>query len=365
METNRANVTLLVNELLEEGLVREGDQDDKKVRGRKPTFLYLNSQNRVAVAVDVRATRTFLMLTDSIGKQIGEIVSFPTKFDPDEFVASLSWQIRKALGQFADSSTCSGIGIVIPGMIDVKTGVVIYAPALHWRKVNILEKLQNEFKGVDIHLENSGKACALSQIWSVRADRGESNDIVFVSVSDGVGVGVVLNGELVRGKHNTAGEFGHVPLSIDGPECFCGANGCWEAYISNIATLSRYLGKKVSDRKPRSLEEAEFTVENLIAKARGGDGKALLALHSTARYLGLGLATIINALDPSRIYIGGEITEAWDLIEPIVREAINERALIFELSDISLRIVPAIEYPRLRGAVALVTAPAFAAPKVA
>ena len=88
-------------------------------------------------------------------------------------------------------------------------------------------------------------------------------------------------------------------------------------------------------------------------------------MNSTARYLGLGLATIINSLDPSQIYLGGEITEAWDLIYREVRSAIKERALTVELGEIPIRTVPAIEHPRLRGAVPLVTTPAFAAPKVA
>src|SRR4029078_2840899 len=118
METNRANVTLLVNELLEENLVREGAQGTQKFRGRKPTFLYINSQRSTAVAIDVRASRTFMMITDSIGKQIGEIISFPTKFDPQEFVASMGWQVRKALKENTGSPTCSGIGIVMPGMLD-------------------------------------------------------------------------------------------------------------------------------------------------------------------------------------------------------------------------------------------------------
>ena len=156
-----------------------------------------------------------------------------------------------------------------------------------------------------------------------------------------------------------AGEFGHVPLSIDGPPCACGANGCWEAYISNIATLSRYFGRSVTNRQPQAFDVADFTIEDLIIRARGNDSKALMALHSTARYMGLGLASIINVVDPSRIYIGGEITEAWDLIEPHVREAIKERTFTSDLGKISIGIVPAIEYPRLRGAAALVTAPAL------
>jgi N-acetylglucosamine repressor len=365
METNRANVTFLINELLEEKLVREGAQGSEKVRGRKPTFLYLNSQKSFAVAVDVRASRTFLMITDSIGRQTEEIFSFPTELNPQKFVEILGENVRRILKNKLKVSDCEGIGIVIPGMLDRKTGVVLHAPTLGWQNVNLLAPLREEFGEVEIQLENSGKACALSQIWTTRGDGAAFNDIVFVSVSDGVGVGVVINGELMRGKHNTAGEFGHVPLSIDGPVCSCGANGCWEAYVSNLATLSRYFGRNIARKQPQSIEDSEFTIEDLISRARGGDSKALTALHSTARYLGLGLASVINAIDPSGVYIGGEITEAWDLIEPQVRDAIKERTLTAELGETPIRIVPAMEHPRLRGAVALVTAPAFAAPKVA
>jgi N-acetylglucosamine repressor len=365
METNRANVTFIVNELLEEKMVREGDQGSEKVRGRKPTFLYVNANKSYAVAVDVRASRTFLMFTDSIGKQISDIISFPTEPDPRKFVRKLSENIKKNVPDGIENSSCEGIGIVIPGMVNRKTGVVLNAPTLGWRDINLLTPLQNEFAEVEIHLENSGKACALSQIWMKRSDFPLTNDIVFVSVSDGVGVGVIINGELMRGKHNTAGEFAHIPLNIDGPSCFCGANGCWEAYISNLATLSRYFGRSLTKKEPQTVENATFTIEDLISRARGGDAKAVTALHSTARYLGLGLASVINVIDPNCVYIGGEITEAWDLIEPQVREAIKERTLTKDLGLTQIRIVPATEHPRLRGAVALVTAPAFAAPKVA
>src|SRR5213075_251727 len=122
MDTNRSNITLVVNELLGEKLVREGDQGSLKVRGRKPTFLYINSEKGYAIGLDVRATRTFLMITDSIGNQIGEIASFPTKFDPREFVSMLGAQIRKKLDEVGlpsfPTSSCHGIGIVFPGMVD-------------------------------------------------------------------------------------------------------------------------------------------------------------------------------------------------------------------------------------------------------
>jgi len=365
METNRANVTFLINELLEENLVREEGQGENKVRGRKPTFLYLNSRKNFAIAIDVRASRTFLLLTDSIGSQIGEVLTFPTEFNPDKFAFHLKRNVQRILREKnLNIADCEGIGIVIPGMLDRRTGRIMRAPTLGWHEVNLLADLQKEFAETDVHLENSGKACALSQVWTTKGASAYS-DIVFVSISDGLGIGIVTNGELMRGKHNTAGEFGHVPLSIDGPPCSCGANGCWEAYISNPATLSRYFGRNFSQRQPQSLEMAQFTIEDLVKRAHEGDSKALTALHSTARYLGLGLASIINAIDPECVYIGGEITEAWDLIEAEVRSAIRERTLTRENGETPVRIVPAIEYPRLRGAVALITAPAFAAPKVA
>lgn len=367
MNTNRANVTFLVNELLEESLVREEGRGTEKVRGRKPTFLYLNSQAEFAVAVDVRRSGTFMMLTDSIGSQLGDVISFSTELDPERFVPSLGAAIRRNLRKSGlEMKDCDGIGIVIPGMLDRATGTVLRAPTLQWHDVQLRAPLEKEFGAVKVYLENSGKACALSQIWAAGGAVAAFNDLVFVSVSDGLGIGVVVNGELMRGKNNTAGEFGHVPLSIDGPPCSCGANGCWEAYVANPATLARYFGGRSASRLAENSEtKASFTMENLIARARGGDSRAVTALHSTARYLGLGLASIINAINPSCVYIGGEITEGWNLIDAEVRDAIRERTLTTELGATPVRIVPATDYPRLRGAVALVTAPAFAAPKVA
>jgi predicted NBD/HSP70 family sugar kinase len=202
-------------------------------------------------------------------------------------------------------------------------------------------------------------------MWATRGDGAAVGDLVFVSISDGVGVGVIVNGEVLRGHYNIAGEFGHVPLSIDGPRCACGATGCWEAYISNLATLSRYFGRDLRESRSISEEAASFTIEDLIVRARTGDAIAVSTLQATARYLGLGLASIVNAVDPSRIYIGGEIIAAWDLIESSVRAALAERALSPDAAGTEIRTVPLDDYPRLRGAAVLVAAPAFAAPAVA
>src|SRR6185436_10849098 len=137
-------------------------------------------------------------------------------------------RIKQILSDYKEIGACEGVGVAVPGMVDPGGGHVLHAPTLGWRDVNLRDPLS-------------------------------------------VAPGIPVNGEVLRGRHNTAGEFGHVPLSIDGPKCSCGATGCWEAYISNLATLSRYFGHDLSEPRPRVTETASFSVEDLIARARAGD----------------------------------------------------------------------------------------------
>lgn len=364
MDVRRGAVTLIVNDLLGEGLIFEGATGET-VRGRKPTFLYIDSRRRAVVAADVRASETFLMLADLLGNPMTGAISFPTARDPKTSIAQLAERIKRLLADHPEVDACEGVGVVVPGMVEHSTMRVLHAPTLGWRNVDLREGLAAA-TGLPVQIENSGRACALAQAWTLREDHGGlAGDIVFVSVSDGVGVGVMIHGEVLRGRHNIAGEFGHLPLSLDGPRCSCGSNGCWEAYVSNPATLARYFGRAADHRGPTPADQRHFTVEDLITRARARDAKASAALDSTARYLGLGLASVINVLDPARIYVGGEITLAWDLIESTVRGAMSERALTPAAAETDIRPVAATEYPRLRGAAALVAAPAFAAPVVA
>jgi len=363
MNMRRGAVSLLVNELIEEGIIFEGATGETS-RGRKPKFLFVDTRSRCAVAVDIRPTRTFFMVTDLVGRPLVGVTSFATEREPKKFVAELARRIRRVLSDHEELGDCAGVGIVVPGMVDRTGSRVLFAPRLGWHDLSLLEPLEVAI-GLPVSIENSGRACALAQLWATRGGSDTPDDFVFVSVSDGLGVGVMVKGELLRGQHNVAGEFGHMTLNIEGPRCACGANGCWEAYVSNLATLSRYFGRNLEEEQPLPLEPAALTIDDLIALAHSGDSKALFALQTTARYLGLGLASVVNAVDPARIYIGGEIAAAWDLIEVTVRGSLKERTLRPVGRHVEIVVVPANDYPRLKGAAALVAAPSFAAPVVA
>ena len=364
MKMTRGVVSVLAQELITQGLIYEGATGEA-ARGRKPTFLHVRTKDRLAVAVDVRFSKTYLMLCDFSGRQLG-IEIYDTVFSIPEFVKDLGVRIRKMLkGQGADA-VCEGIGVVVPGMVDQRTGRILNAPALGWTGVNIRDRIVAA-TGFSVQVENSARACALAQLWLERGDSRPHN-FAYVTISDGVGVGIVINGELLRGHDHIAGEFGHLPLNVDGPRCMCGARGCWEAYTSNLAILSRYFGWDLSELSPKALRDSEqhpFGILDLIGRARAGDAKAISALEISARFLGLGLATIISAINPDCIYLSGEITTAWDMIEPIVRKGISERALTEAGARTILRLTHTRDYPRLKGAAALIAAPTFAAPRVA
>ena len=361
MDIGRGVVTAIVQELIGEGTIYEGHVGHA-ARGRRPTMLFVRTQDRYVVAVDIRFSRTFIMLSDFAGSQIA-IESFETMFDPDLLVVELGARIRRLIASHAIENLCEGVGLVVPGMVERTTGRVLLAPQLGWRDIDIRERLSSAV-GLPVSIENAPMACAQAQMWL--GHRTNSNNFVYVTVSDGVGAGIVLNGSLIRGESNSAGEFGHIPIDPEGPQCLCGSKGCWEAYTSNQATLSRYLGRELTPLWGGAVQQpSTLTIEDLIARARRGDKRAASAIEATGHYLGIGIASILNALNPSQVFVGGEITEAWDMIEASVREGILDRALTRASKETPVIPEQIGGYPRLRGATALVAAPHFAAPRVA
>ncbi len=366
MGVRRGVVTTLISELIASSLVCEGATSAGQ-RGRRPTPLYLRTDERLALAVDIRASRTYLMLGGFDGRPIA-MDSFPTVTEPDRLIRQLASRIGRMLRP-DHVGKCEGIGLVVPGMVNRATGRVLNAPQLGWRDVDVRDTLAARTR-LPVEIENASVACGLAKMWLGRDAGEETEDFVYVTVSDGIGTAVVVGGQVVRGHTHTAGEFGHTLLSLDGPRCLCGRQGCWEAYASNLATVARYLGRPLrngveGERTHARPDQRALTVPDVITRARGGDARALAAIRATGRYLGLGFATVINGLNPARIYVGGEITEAWDTIEPEFRRAVAERTLTGPAAETPITPDATPVSPRLLGGTALVAAPRFAAPRIA
>jgi N-acetylglucosamine repressor len=362
MNVPRGMAASLANDLIAEGALVEGPVLDAP-RGRKPVMLYVRTRDRLVIAVDVRSSRTYVMLTDFDGTEIA-LETCETPATPEELIEVLVSRIRRLERAHEGLGRLEGVGIAFSGMVD-KEGEILYAPQLGWRHVSLREPL-SEATGLPIHVENASNACALAHLWLVRRVGDSTPDFAYVNVSDGVGVGMVVNGQLVRGYGHTAGEFGHIPIDPRGPRCLCGSTGCWEIFTSNLATLARYLGEEPSaEVSRRLLEKSEITMAEVISLARTGDERARAAILETAHYLGTGIGIIVNSLNPARVIVGGEITAAWDLVQDRVASIVKARALTPSAGRTLIIPEQTSEHPRLRGAAALVAAPMFAAPQVA
>jgi predicted NBD/HSP70 family sugar kinase len=361
MGVRRGAISRLVHDLIRTKQVFEGPKGDNK-RGRKPLLLYIETRRRCALAVDISASRTLIQVTDPLGRPLLDMQEFPSQPLAKGLVKELAQHIQRILAEHPEVGQCLGVGVVVAGLVDPEGGRLRNAPTLGWRDLDIRKPLEAAIR-LPVVVENSVKACVLAQVWAVRGDAPVDGPVAFVNASDGVGVGIAIDGRLLRGAHNNAGEFGHIPLTMDGPQCACGMRGCWEAYVSVRATVARYLGRDPS--WPASASPTPVTVATIVARARAGETHARETLCETGYYLGRGLAMVMKAIEPRRIYMSGEITEAWDLVLPSVQRAMREQALIREAAEQEILIVPLGEHPRLRGAAALVTSPVFAAPDVA
>jgi N-acetylglucosamine repressor len=361
MGVARGTITALVNELIDEGLVREGETADAP-RGRKPTLLHIRAHDRLAVGVDVNRTKTYLLLNDFNGRSIARD-AFRTPSTPEELVHEILSGIRRLIVDHSAVGTCQGVGLVVPGVVEGRTGRVLNAPTLGWTDVDLVSPLQACLE-YPVHLERDAVACALARIWLGDPSGIDTSNFVYLTVSEGVGTGLVVNGQVVRGSQYSAGEFGHVALSLDGPLCSCGSRGCLEAYTSDTTTIARYL-EASRERGRETPEPGDLTIPDVIRRYRAGDTAARGALEATGRFLGMGLAAVINALNPGAVIVGGEIAHAWDLVEPLIRREVVDRTLTVAAAATLIRPEAAHGEQRLRGATALVMAPLFAAPEIA
>jgi len=336
----RSTISLIVEDLIKSGWIVEGSLGQLP-RGRRPTFLELNSR-RAIIALDIHPAQTTIAVADLAGKIIAQQVIVVPE-EANKALTTIVAAIRKILAAHKDRSF-DGIGICLPGRTDPHLEKLIFAPNLKWPVLSLKAKMERA-TGLRVEMDNVANACVLSEVWFGSSDG--LHDLVVVNVSEGIGTGIFANGRLLRGESGMAGEFGHVQLQADGPLCACGNYGCWEVLASNRAAV-RYYGEIASNG---AASNPLPTFEQLLKLGQNGDPAACAALKRMAKQLGAGIRMITAALAPREIIVVGDITTAWHLFGSIVLD---------EMKNHSLSRVPILRpaydgnAARLRSAVALV-----------
>lgn len=355
----RSTVSLIADQLIDEGWIVEGAYG-RLPRGRRPIYLQLNTDKARIIGINVRPTQTTIAVADLNGEFLGQ-EQFPTDADPKEFIKVLTQRVKAVIKRYPNA-TFEGIGVSLPGRVNTDTHKLTVAPNIGWRDVDLKTPLEKATK-LPVEVENAANACALAENYFGKHAE-EVDNLIAVTVAEGIGTGIITNGMLMRGTAGMAGEFGHVALDPDGPPCKCGNRGCWETLASNTAAIRDYTqalagGTNGRRRRPR------VTFEDILRLAAEGDKTAGKVLDNMARHLGEGLAMLITGFAPSLVVVVGEVTRAWERVGPIIQKVVDERCR--NLGYTETRIVPGDEsaQPRLQGTIALVLEKYFGAPEVA
>jgi predicted NBD/HSP70 family sugar kinase len=345
-ELQRSTISAIVEDLTREGLVEEVGIGES-TGGRRPTLLKLRAVGPIAVGVSLTPTCTTIATSDLAGRVLDQR-EFLT--DPDHTLNQVIEVVRELNARYQGS--IEGVGVSLPGLVDPSTGTALYIPYFPWRDLPVSEVISKAV-GLPVVIDNDANAVALAELWFGRPEVNNARDFILVLVAEGVGTGIIFDGQVYRGQRGAAGEFGHMVIGAHAPvPCSCGSDDCWEAFSSERAAIARYR-KLAQVSNPISFKE-------VVDRALGGEEPARVALVETARYLGVGISNLIIGFSPEAVVVGGEIARAWELIESALTEAI-EHSVRRGLP--SARILPSTlgDSPTLRGALSLVLASKFAA----
>lgn len=295
--------------------------------------------NRWVAGVDLGGTKVAAGAVSEEGRLAGRTV-IPTRAERPigETLADMVELVHRVLADAGlRAEDLAGIGIGAPGPLDPKAGIIHFAPNLGWREVPICRHFEENFPGVPIRLENDANAAALGE-HSFGAGRGFS-DMIYVTVSTGIGGGLILNNRLYSGATGGAGEIGHFVVERGGPPCGCGRNGCLESVASGTA-IGRIARERVAAGGAGMLagmEPGELDAAAVGLAARQGDPLAIEIIGRAFTYLGYGLADLVNVLNPKAIIVGGGVGALWDLMEPHIRRELNANCLEGFAEAVSLK----------------------------
>jgi glucokinase-like ROK family protein len=339
---NKTTVSSLVTELTERQFVHEVGLDSSGI-GRPAMLLELNPEAGCIVSAEIGVDFISVIRTDfapeiiwqhkeSIDSKVGHRTII------DRAIALLDEAIDS---RSASDGNLLGMAVGVPGLIDQADLTVLFAPNLGWRDVKLGRVLREAFD-VPVFVDNEANMAALGEYYFGAAQGRD--EILYISAGVGLGGGIVRSGALVKGKTGCAGEFGHMTMDPEGELCSCGNRGCWETLVSQSAVF-RHIRQAIEQGQTSVLSEMtegdlkRLTIPMVVDAARQGDQVALQVLDRVGHDLGIGVASLLNALNPDLVVFGGILSLAADFLLPPMEIELEQRAL--DWNRTATRVVPA------------------------
>lgn len=337
---NRSTISAIINVLLEDKLVQETILQSDRI-GRPGMLLELNPSGGFAVGIEIGVDFISLVVTDFVANVLWRqrVESDPGDEQP-VFLERAYALTERALGEgYSRGLRPLGIGLGVPGLIDLRLGELKFAPNLGWENIPLRQLWTDRFH-LPVFVDNEAKAAALGECYFGVA-RGMS-DFIFLNAGVGLGSGIMIDGKLFRGSHGYASEVGHMIMNPQGELCGCGKRGCWETQVGPRAVIRRFretLRKGVPSTVLHAADNdlGNITFETVANAALQGDAAALEAMHEVGEHLGFGIANLINIFNPQMVVLGGELNYASKILLPVVEQVIASNAM--KLESQSLKIV--------------------------
>jgi len=334
---NKATVSSLVNELLEEEFIYESGPGESS-GGRRPVLLHFNREAGYSIGIDIGVNYILGVLTDLKG----EILFEQNQIIQDTSMPVVLGLVKKMIRSLIDGMSKSkygalGIGIGVPGIVD-KDGTILLAPNLDWKDIDLKSEIEEEFQ-LPVIIENEANAGAYGEKQLGTAQN--IPNIVYISAGIGIGAGIIINGMLYQGKNGYSGEMGHMIIDVGGKQCRCGSKGCWEVYASEHALLEMANDKSA-------------TLDSLLEAAENGESEAISLFEQIGCYLGYGINNIINTFNPDLVIIGNRLANAKKWLEEPIRRTIQSHTLSFHQNDVKLYFSKYPKYSTVLGVSAFV-----------
>ncbi len=347
----RSTVSLIVDELKTRGLIYE--IEGESTGGRPPTLLRLRAGASMAIGVDIGTAHTTMAVADLVGRVVDR-----ETFETDPDMTATYRKVTSVIQRFVRThANIEGIGVCVPGLVDPETEMALFIPHFKWRNWSLKSEL-SKATGLPVTVDNDANAAALAELWLGRPEIRDVRDFILVLVEEGLGTGIIFDGQVYQGVAGGAGEFGHMTIGRGAPvACAAGSEECWEAFASERATLARY-----KQRRGGSADspDSDVTFLQLIDHAFAEDNDAKEALVETAYYLGLGISNLTKGLSPEAVILAGDIARAWPIVSGELRRTLAASSICSGLPSTPVFASTLGDHTRLMGALSLVLARKFA-----
>lgn len=348
----KPTVSAIVEELLAAGSVREvGVGATSREGGRPPVLLEFDALSQCLAGVHIGVTTTTVVLTDALGKEFARTQMATRRGRAVKTLERIVGMIQQTVSEAGVVGRDLAVGVCVPGMTDLASGVCRLAPALGWVDVPVRDLLQNAL-GVPVYVHNTAQASAVAE--TVEGAGQGSDDVVLLYLGSGIGSGLLSGGRLFSGSTGQAGEIGHCPVDGGIERCPCGRIGCLETVASGIA-LVRDARRAAADGRSAVLAEVgdEVTVPDIATAAAEGDGVATRLLADAGRHIGMAAAWLLNLTNPQVLVLSGGLLEVGPLLLDPLRSALDDHVLPQVAERLDIRHSQLGDDAEIRGAVLL------------